>query len=312
MKKNKKEIIQWVGRILSIVSIGFIVYAICKMGLDFSFVNNVPLFILVMGIGLILKVSSLWFSGTAWASWLSFFSRQDSHVREARRVFIRANIGKYIPGNVMHFVQRNLFAANMGVSQVQLAASSVFEVCSYVTVALLVSLLTARSGLTLVLNRYFGDKLPILGIAAACGLLAVAGALFLFRKKLKKALEGYSMRDFFLTLGKAMLLQLITLLLIGVVLELLVVYALGSFSWATVGTVLSAYIIAWVLGYIVPGASGGIGIREMALLLLLGPVIGESLILSLAVIHRLITVIGDFAGYLIVTLLNRKEEKANA
>ena len=74
-------------------------------------------------------------------------------------------------------------------------------------------------------------------------------------------------------------------------------------------TVLSAYIVAWVLGYIVPGASGGIGIREMALYLLLGPLLGEGLVLALAVIHRLITIIGDFLGYLIVVLLNRRNGK---
>ena len=55
--KRKTEIIQWMGRILSIVSIGFIVCAVCRLGLDFSFVNNVPLFILVMGIGLILSLA---------------------------------------------------------------------------------------------------------------------------------------------------------------------------------------------------------------------------------------------------------------
>ena len=61
---------------------------------------------------------------------------------------------------------------------------------------------------------------------------------------------------------------------------------------------------------IVTGASGGIGIREMALLLLLGPLLGEGLVLSLAMIHRLITIIGDFLGYLIVILQKRKDKGA--
>ena len=140
---NKSGKLRLIGKILSVLSIGFVVYAICKMGLDFSFVNNVPLFVLVVLAGIGMKLLSMWLSATAWTQWLSFFSRTPFEKRDARQVFLRANIGKYIPGNVMHFVQRNLFATDMGISQLQLAMSSVFEVMSYVAVALMVASLTA-------------------------------------------------------------------------------------------------------------------------------------------------------------------------
>ena len=307
---NKSGKLRLIGKILSVLSIGFVVYAICKMGLDFSFVNNVPLFVLVVLAGIGMKLLSMWLSATAWTQWLSFFSRTPFEKRDARQVFLRANIGKYIPGNVMHFVQRNLFATDMGISQLQLAMSSVFEVMSYVAVALMVASLTAWDSMQTVLARYFGDRLPVLGIAAACVALAIAAVLVILRKKIRTALAGYSGKQFLKTLLKVIVLQLVTLLLLAAVMVLLVWYAQGTLNPGIAGTVVSTYVIAWVLGYIVPGASGGIGIREMALLLLLGPLLGEGLVLSLAMIHRLITIIGDFLGYLIVILQKRKDKGA--
>ena len=158
----------------------------------------------------------------------------------------------------------------------------------------------------MVLSGYFGDKLPVLGIAVACAAVGMLAALFLLRKKIRAALAGHTAGEFLKTLLSVMGLQFVTLTLLGSVMILLVWYATGSLTLAQAGAVISTYIVAWVLGFIVPGASGGIGIREMALLLLLGPMLGDSLVLSLAVIHRLITIIGDFLGYLIVVLLNRK------
>ncbi len=307
---NKSGKLRLIGKILSVLSIGFVVYAICKMGLDFSFVNNVPLFVLVVLAGIGMKLLSMWLSATAWTQWLSFFSRTPFEKRDARQVFLRANIGKYIPGNVMHFVQRNLFATDMGISQLQLAMSSVFEVMSYVAVALMVASLTAWDSMQTVLARYFGDRLPVLGIAAACVAAAIAAVLVILRKKIRTALAGYSGKQFLKTLLKVIVLQLVTLLLLAAVMVLLVWYAQGTLTSGIAGTVISTYVIAWVLGYIVPGASGGIGIREMALLLLLGPLLGEGLVLSLAMIHRLITIIGDFLGYLIVILQKRKDKGA--
>ena len=305
---KKSGVIRLIGRILSVLSIGFVIYAVWKMGFDFSFVGNVPVFILVVLIGIWMKLLSLWLSSTAWAGLLSFFSRTPFKVQEARRVFIRANIGRYIPGNVMHFVQRNLFASGMGISQLQLAMSTVFEVMSYVSVAMCVALLTAGDSLQKVLAGYFGDRLPMLGIAAACVAAAVVIALVILRKKIRTALEGHTAKELVQTLLKVMGLQLVTLTLLGAVMLMLVWYAKGSMTFDMAGTVISTYIVAWVLGFIVPGASGGIGIREMALLLLLGPPLGKSLVLSLAVIHRLITIIGDFLGYLIVILRERKSK----
>ncbi len=60
---------------------------------------------------------------------------------------------------------------------------------------------------------------------------------------------------------------------------------------------IAAYMIAWVFGFVIPGAPGGIGVREMALTLLLAPVMGRDKIVVLSVMHRLVTVLGDVLAY---------------
>lgn len=68
----------------------------------------------------------------------------------------------------------------------------------------------------------------------------------------------------------------------------------------------AGYIIAWVLGFVVPGAPGGIGVREFVLTLLLGNVVGKELILTLSILHRLITIIGDFMAYVVRVFFSKK------
>jgi len=74
-------------------------------------------------------------------------------------------------------------------------------------------------------------------------------------------------------------------------------YAIGDeHRWSLF--IASAYVLAWLTGFLVPGASGGLGVREAALLLLLTPQTGEPAALALALSTRLITTLGDvvFAG----------------
>jgi uncharacterized membrane protein YbhN (UPF0104 family) len=53
--------------------------------------------------------------------------------------------------------------------------------------------------------------------------------------------------------------------------------------------------LAWIVGYVTPGAPAGIGLREAVLVLGLSPALGESEALALALLYRLVTTIADGA-----------------
>lgn len=306
-----KKYLKYIGNIVSILSIAFIIKAMWTLGFDFSAVTNWPVFILIVIVCVAIKTASVYVSASAWYGWLSFFSGVKDKYKEGVLVYAKANIGKYLPGNVMHYVERNLFADKLGISQKKLAASSLFEVLSLVGSALLIALLVSFSQLQEALLEIFGEGYVKIVIGAiAIGLVCFMALCFLLRKRLLVVLKEYTFSDFIKSLVCNMLLYGLSLVMLGVVMVILYCYMGGSFQIKSAELIVSGYIIAWVLGFIVPGAPGGIGVRELVVTLLLGSIVGQGMIVTLSITHRLITVIGDFAAYLIMLIIRRSMKVA--
>ena len=64
---------------------------------------------------------------------------------------------------------------------------------------------------------------------------------------------------------------------------------------APIGPVISIYAFSWIIGYITPGASGGMGVREAAIIGFLSGIVGEPASVMVAIALRLVTIIGDFS-----------------
>jgi len=60
-----------------------------------------------------------------------------------------------------------------------------------------------------------------------------------------------------------------------------------------------------VAGYIIPGAPGGLGVREAILVAALGPVYGEGTAVALAIIYRVCSITADGLAFLIGLILRR-------
>lgn len=63
--------------------------------------------------------------------------------------------------------------------------------------------------------------------------------------------------------------------------------------------IIGAYILAWLIGLITPGAPAGVGIREVILLYLFKNSINDQDLLLTILLGRMMTVSGDFIFYLI-------------
>lgn len=305
-KKNLKKYIKVIGNIVSILSIVFVIKALFTLGFDFHSITNWPAFIGIVIACAATKAATVYVSGSAWYGWLSFFSGVNDKYKEGVLVYAKANIGKYLPGNVMHYVERNLFADKLGISQKKLAVSSLFEILSLVGSALIIAVLVSFRQLKDALYQIFGDGYVgiILG-ALAAGLVFLALFCVLLRKKLKVILKDYTLANFLKRFVCNLLLYGVSLSLLGVIMVVLYCYMGGSFDFKSAELIISGYIIAWVLGFIVPGAPGGIGVRELVITLLLGNVVGQGMVVTLSVTHRLITVIGDFGAYLVMLIIRR-------
>lgn len=145
LEGNIEKYVKIFGKLISAFSIVFVIYAIWKLGIDLSFVKKKSTFLGIVLLGVFLKSITVFISAYNWSEWLSFFSTKKIKRREAIVVYGKANIGKYLPGNVMHYVERNIFARNMGISQKKLIISSACEVAILVCSAFLVALFGSKT-----------------------------------------------------------------------------------------------------------------------------------------------------------------------
>lgn len=310
---NKLRIKKWVklmGNVVSALSILFVIAAFLKIDFRISSITDWKSFGLVCIAGVLLKAATVCLSASAWRKWLEFFAGKRCDRSEALRVYAKANIGKYLPGNVMHYVERNLFAGKLMLSQKRIAAATLMEVFTLALTAFFVSACLAFTKLQEVLASLCAawglskTQLTLAGIVAGILFFSAMAVTWKKREKLQQIAReklGVGMAGKFVkTFLVCFVLYTAVLTILGIILVLIYKYWGGQPSLEQAVLMIAAYMIAWVLGFVIPGAPGGIGVRELALTLLLAPVVGSSLIATLSVLHRLITVAGDFAAYLFV------------
>ena len=62
---------------------------------------------------------------------------------------------------------------------------------------------------------------------------------------------------------------------------------------------MSSYPVSWLAGYVIPGASAGIGVREAAIMLMLSTAVLPQEATLIAILMRVVTLLGDLLFYLL-------------
>lgn len=201
---------------------------------------------------------------TTTASWLTILRALCSPLplREGATIALVSQVGKYLPGNIAHHVGRAALAKRLNVPIKVSAASTGIEVASAILAAAIV-------------GAFAVFMLPDVPAYVWVAILLVGGAMLLIAfTRYRAALISVP----FLTVG---------LVFTGYSFQLL-----HGGQWA-----ISAYALAWLLGFLVPGAPAGLGVREAALIAMLGPDI------SAIAVHRLLTAAVDAIVGLLAYLL---------
>ena len=220
-----------------------------------------------------------------------------------------SSIAKYLPGNVFHLAGRQLYGARLGLSHAAMALASLLETALCVIAALLVAFafLALGDGDG---QMMIGSRLVWIGVAVSVLVLVAvlsAGAEGPVRRALHAAaVHVPGAASLALSAGLCVLFFVISG---GIAIGAEAALEGGS-GW--LWSVAAAYVLAWLTGFLVPGASGGLGVREAALLLLLTPQTGEVTALALALVTRLITTLGDVVFAAVCRLLRgRLDEGAD-
>ncbi len=228
-----------------------------------------------------------------WALMIRRFDRTTLGFSRILSIYAWTQMGKYLPGNFMHFAGRYGLSRARGVSHPALAAATVLEplllifVAGAIALPFLAGWVAGHEGITLTF------------VGGLAGLVVVAaGVLVRFESLRAGAWEalrlcGQFLRDRALA---ALILYLAFFVLNGVIV-IRILGILGTDGMFSSWSVLSANAFAWVLGYVTVGAPAGIGIREIALIFALGSD-PDGAVTASAGLYRLATLLGDFLFFL--------------
>ncbi|HEX3528545.1 MAG TPA: lysylphosphatidylglycerol synthase domain-containing protein [Thermoanaerobaculia bacterium] len=215
-------------------------------------------------------------------------------LRAVLAIFALAQAGKYIPGNVGQYFGRAVLARRQGVALRDSAFTLLVETAGLVLAAVACGALA-------------GGALPGGGRLALMAVAAVAApCLFLFgvrrlvprlRNRLptawrEKLGDGPLPVPSAAALTACLALYVLSFCSGGTALHLLArgLFAAPPGGWART---VPAFALAWVAGFVTPGAPGGLGVREALLVAGTAPVYGPGTALSAALALRAVTVLGD-------------------
>ena len=298
-----KRIVKYAGNIITILSIAFVVKVMLSLDINISVITNHVTFILFI-ICCSIMVFTVFLLAYGWRTVLSSLAGTKIPFRDVCFIYAKANMGKYLPGNVMHYIERNLFAGSLGLDQKAVLLSTLLEITGLISVCTLFGILTMGSQTASVLKLILKRKYLIVCVS----FIMLAFILILvFCKKIEKFFAELPWKLLAAAFLRTLPLYFFSILSGGCALAII----FGAFTrfGMTLGNILmilSAYTISWVIGFIIPGSPGGIGVREFVLLFLLKGRYYEEYIFTCILIHRFASVVGDILAYWVALTWNKR------
>ncbi|MDZ8050517.1 MAG: lysylphosphatidylglycerol synthase domain-containing protein [Aulosira sp. ZfuVER01] len=239
-------------------------------------------------------------AGWIW-TWVLHELNQPVQSLEFIQVYLKTNVAKYLPGNVWHHYGRIIAAKNATGSIGAATLSVVLEPLLMAAAALIIIVLFGTEFAVANTNIVW----QILQFLCLAGILCALHPWFLnpvirFVQRLKaKKLEKDSNSSFNLKIERYPLrpllgeLGFLGLRGTGFILTL---FALGPLNASQIPLLLGAFSFAWLLGFVVPGAPGGLGVFEATAIALLQHHFPAALVISAIALYRLISIIAETAG----------------
>lgn len=198
-----------------------------------------------------------------------------------------AQLAKYVPGNIFHLASRQAMGMAAGIAGWTLAKSLTWELA-----------LLAMAGITFAMPA-LPLYAPLVSPAVALGIfLGIVGGLTLLLRAMAGVHRAYA---FLWQMGFLVMMGALFVTLV----ERVAPRSIENIPWMCVG---AAYVVAWLVGLVVPGAPAGLGVREAILLLLLDSSGDKGGLLLTVLLMRLVTIGGDLGLFLVSSLAYSKSK----
>ena len=219
--------------------------------------------------------------GVAWVLLVRAMSGAAPDGRALYIAHLRSQVAKYLPGNVFHVAYRHAAVRREGLGHVPLGAALALESVLLIAAA-------ASLALGVIADPRIDRIAPwvrwIVSAAPLVALSACIAATVMLRRRAKTSAARVMP-----AMAGAFAIDIAFFVLAAAALRWLCAEpdALPFAAWC------GWLALAWIAGYVTPGAPGGLGLREAVLVLGLGPVLGETEAIAIAFAYRFVTVGAD-------------------
>ncbi len=206
-----------------------------------------------------------------------------------QKIYSRSVIAKYVPLGILEYAGRHVIAGEHGISQGHVASANLWEILSQVFVAcIFISVFWFLSGTELqiissafLFTVFLGFFVVLISFNKFVNLIPwLVNRFNISRLKLKFVIVP-------------MIFYTVFFFILGVILVVVVSNVSQQLNLHETAYIFAISAIAWLFGYITPGAPAGLGIREATLLLGIGEMVSEPNALLIIGLFRIVTVLGD-------------------
>lgn len=298
-----KQKLKFIGNILVLLSLVFIILKIYNMHINFLQYfsgSNILKFIVL----LLFFVALIFIQFIPWKLFLQNLTSTKFPNKIINYIFLKSSLMKYIPGNIFQYIGRESIASYyQSLNVINVTTSIIFESVSAIISALLIGIIASHE-----YTLHFFAKHQYFLFSLCLFLLFLCILLFLMRKKISLFLYKKNIHitiQLIWTFFVSIVFFCISLLIQGLILTFILCIVGNQNFLPLFFSISGAFSISWVAGYITPGASGGIGVREVIICLILGNSIGEDSILAAILLFRFLNILADIFSYLLVLILNK-------
>jgi hypothetical protein len=295
-----KRVLYLVGSALAVASVCYVLYQAYDERIWEAGAEVLGRLGVATALGIVVYSFASLLLAAAWHAVLGWCGEDNRPLTLSIGIYGRAQLAKYVPGNIFSLVGRQVLGSQAGFTHKGLAWASLFEVIGMLYAAGLL----ACAGASDWTSSMLGVPEPVFFVSVAA--LAVLPLLLL--RALQRhgymsrfALPRKSLRDY-ARLNIVFLIYVPFFVASGLIFGMLVL-AVAPGTELAWGKTIGMVTAIWLIGYVTPGASAGIGVRDALLLLAIQPVIDGSLATLVVLAYRVVTIAGDIGFFGLAALV---------
>ena len=191
----------------------------------------------------------------------------------------------------------HFLGSKAGIKHEVLIGVTIYEIVGLISSSLIISFIGI--GLFELENIYFSKKQIILFLISSFILVITLIFIspYLMRKRGIITNKNY-FKHSIINIAKTYLLYIFFFLATGL-LFVLISSMYYEVNYSNILKIISIFTISWFVGFVIPGAPGGIGVRETAIIYFMAAAAGEGESVIIAIAIRFVTLLGDAWFFLI-------------